>query len=66
MVTIQLPSRFGSSDAAAARLRDAVFDKGIEVQIHAWRGALWVRVSAQIYNDMDDVAQLARAIDALA
>lgn len=64
MVTVPLPERFGSTSAAAARLRDALlFEDRIEVQLHAWRGRLWTRVSAQIYNDLDDIARLAQAIE---
>ena len=29
-------------------------------------GALWARVSAQVYNDDDDLERLADAVDALA
>ena len=36
----------------------------IEAQIHAWRGNLWVRVSAQIYNDLADIERLAEAVTA--
>ena len=34
----------------------------IEVQLHAWRGRLWTRVSAQIYNDRSDIVRLADAV----
>jgi selenocysteine lyase/cysteine desulfurase len=34
----------------------------LEVQLHAWRGRLWTRVSAQIYNDHSDIARLADAV----
>jgi isopenicillin-N epimerase len=37
-------------------------DDQIEVQLHAWRGRLWVRVSAQIYNDLSDIERLAQAV----
>jgi isopenicillin-N epimerase len=64
MITVPLPERFGSTREDAARLRDALlFEDKIEIQLHAWRGRLWVRVSAQIYNDEDDVARLARAVE---
>jgi isopenicillin-N epimerase len=63
MVTVPLPARFGSTSADAARLRDALlFEDRIEVQLHAWGGRLWTRVSAQIYNDITDIARLADAV----
>jgi isopenicillin-N epimerase len=63
MVAVPLPERYGSRLEDAARLRDALlFEDRIEVQVHAWRGRLWVRVSLQIYNDMEDVERLARAV----
>lgn len=65
MATIPLPERAGDTPEAAARLRDALlFEERIEIQIHAWRGRLWVRVSAQVYNDLDDFLRLAEAIAA--
>jgi isopenicillin-N epimerase len=64
MTTVGLPQRFGSDGEHANRLRDALlFEDGIEVQMHAWRDRLWVRVSAQIYNDTSDVDRLVRALD---
>ena len=63
MVTVPLPARFGSTSADAARLRDALlFEDRIEVQLHAWGGRLWTRVSAQIYNDTTDIERLAEAV----
>jgi isopenicillin-N epimerase len=63
MATIALPAAFGSTPEAAARLRDALlFEDQIEVQLHAWRDRLWVRVSAQIYNDLADIDRLAHAV----
>lgn len=63
MVTVPLPQQFGSTDADAARLRLALLvEDRIEVQLHAWRGRLWVRVSAQIYNDHADLERLAQAV----
>ena len=60
MVTVPLPAgaRHPRGDDAA-RLRDALlFEDRIEVQLHAARGRLWARVSAQIYNDGDDIERL--------
>jgi isopenicillin-N epimerase len=63
MVTVPLPERLGSTRDESARLRDALlFDHGIEVQVHASKGRLRVRVSAQVYNDMADVDRLAEAV----
>jgi isopenicillin-N epimerase len=65
MATVPLPERFGATRDEAQRLRDAVlFEDRIEVQLHAARGASWVRISAQIYNDLDDVERLAAAVAA--
>jgi isopenicillin-N epimerase len=63
MVTVPLPEQAGSTDDAAAALRLALLvDDNIEVQLHAWRGRLWTRVSAQIYNDRSDIEKLANAV----
>jgi isopenicillin-N epimerase len=63
MVTVALPDRAGGAPAEAARLRDALlFEDKIEVQVHAGHGRLWVRVCAQVYNDMSDVSRLADAV----
>lgn len=63
MVTLPLPDRAGSSESDAERLRDALlFEERIEVQLHAWRGRLHTRISAQVYNDLDDIARLSAAV----
>jgi isopenicillin-N epimerase len=63
MVTVPLPQDAGATDADATRLRLALLlEERIEVQLHAWRGRLWTRVSAQIYNDRTDIARLADAV----
>jgi isopenicillin-N epimerase len=63
MVTVPLPERAGRTREDAGRLRDALlFEDRIEVQLHAWHDRLWVRVSAQVYNDIHDVERLAAAL----
>ncbi|MEP7307337.1 MAG: aminotransferase class V-fold PLP-dependent enzyme [Acidobacteriota bacterium] len=63
MVTVPLPPDAGASDADAERLRLAMLvEDRIEVQLHAWRGRLWARVSAQIYNERSDIERLADAV----
>jgi isopenicillin-N epimerase len=67
MVTVPLPARFGGEAAHATRLRHALlFTHGIEVQVHAGYGRLWARLSAQVYNELDDVRRLMAAVDATA
>ena len=47
----------------AQRLRDALlFEDGLEIPVHAYRGQLRARISAQVYNDMDDMERLAAAV----
>jgi len=63
MVTVPLPERFGSTPEDALRLRDTLlFDHNIEVHVHEFRGRLHVRVSAQVYNEMQDVEKLLNAV----
>jgi isopenicillin-N epimerase len=63
MITVPLPERAGKTKEDATRLRLALLmEERIEIQMHAWHGRLWVRVSAQVYNDLDDVERLAQAV----
>jgi isopenicillin-N epimerase len=63
MITVPLPAASGSTPEDAARLRLALLlEDKIEIQMHAWRGRLWVRLSAQVYNEMSEVARLAEAV----
>jgi isopenicillin-N epimerase len=68
MAAVPLPRWLGAADAAAAqRVRDALwFDHGIEIAVLARDAVLWARVSAQVYNDGEDLERLGHAVDALA
>jgi isopenicillin-N epimerase len=64
MATVPLPASAGATQDDAVALRDRLlFDHAIELQVHAFRGRVYARVSAQIYNDMQDIDALAAAID---
>lgn len=63
LVTVPLPERAGATQDEAERLRlSLLVDDRIEVALHAWRGRLWTRVSAQVYNDRSDIERLADAV----
>ena len=65
MVTVALPSRLGTTAAEAMRLRDWLYAaRRIEAPIVARGDRLWVRVSAQVYNEWADIEALGDAIDA--
>ena len=53
----------GTTPEDAARLHDRLIDEhAIEVPVFALDGSLWVRVSAQVYNQIGDYARLAEAL----
>jgi len=64
MATAPLQSQLGSVAADAARLKDwLLFERRIEIPVIARDGRLWARVSAQVYNDDDDIDRLVDALD---
>ncbi len=59
MVSVMTPESIGTTKADAMRLRDRLlFEHNIEVQVHARAGRVWVRISAQAYNDRADSERL--------
>ncbi len=62
MVTVQLPASAGDDPRG---VQQALHDQRIEVPVMARDGALWTRVSAQVYNDAADIETLADAVAAL-
>ncbi len=64
MLTLPLPTRFGTTPEAARALKDALlYDEHIETQVHAFRGRLWLRLAAQVYNEASDFERLRTAIE---
>ncbi|MCE2990031.1 MAG: aminotransferase class V-fold PLP-dependent enzyme [Nitrosomonadaceae bacterium] len=62
MVTIPLPIDEAASAEGVARWRNRLLaEHRIEVPIHPLAGRLWVRISAQVYNELSDYEALARA-----
>ncbi len=63
MATVALPESLGSTREQATALRNALLlEDRIEVQMHEAHGRLWVRVSAQVYNEMAEYERLAEAV----
>lgn len=63
MVSVMTPARCGTTKPEAVALRDRLlFEHNIEVQVHARAGRVWVRVSAQVYNEDADIERLAAAV----
>ena len=62
MRLVQLPNINCSADELRVKLRR---DHRIDVPVNALGGRLWVRISAQIYNEMDDYRRLALAVTQL-
>jgi isopenicillin-N epimerase len=66
MATVRLPVD-GTTPAHAMALHDRLIDDHrVEVPVTALGGALWARISAQIYNEPDDYRRLAAAVLAIA
>jgi isopenicillin-N epimerase len=67
MASIALPPMAPASLAGALRVHDALWDEHrIEVPVMAFGERLWVRISAQIYNGIEDYRTLASALRRMA
>lgn len=63
MATVPMPPGFAAGREDGLRLRAALLDEdGIEVAVHPFRGRLHARISAQVYNQLDDYERLAAAV----
>jgi len=68
MAAVPLPERLGPPTPANAQgIRDKLFfDHRIELPVLAHSGALWARLSIQVYNEASDLDRVGEAIDAIA
>ncbi len=68
MATVALPfdrpSDVGAEDAEGLRFQ-LLDDFGVQVPVREMAGRSWVRISAQVYNTLDDYERLANAVLAL-
>ncbi len=64
MVTVPLPGNAGSADASTARRIHAALwrDFRVEAPVIVFEERLWVRISAQAYNERDDYLALADGV----
>lgn len=62
MGLVRLPARGPRTQADALTLRERLYAAGTDVPVVALEGALWIRVSAQAYNELDDYRRLADLI----
>jgi isopenicillin-N epimerase len=63
MATVRLPGNRPATIEAARTLHDRLWrDSRIEVPVFPLSGALWIRISAQIYNERADYERLANAV----
>lgn len=58
MGTIRLPVDDPTPERAL-RIRNMLMDAGADAPVHALDGALWLRISAFAYNELDDYVRLA-------
>ena len=67
MATVRVPGgRAATHDGALALRRRLWAERRIEVPVMPFAGALWIRVSAQVFNETADYERLARALPAIA
>jgi len=62
LVPLVLPKRLGSGPKAAAKVHKALQARRVEAPVFTVGDELFVRLSAQAYNDLGDYAALARVI----
>ncbi|MDE2334083.1 MAG: aminotransferase class V-fold PLP-dependent enzyme [Rhodospirillales bacterium] len=63
MATLRVPGP--GTTAAAQALRGRLMDAGCDAPVHALQGGLWLRVSAQAYNEPGDYERLGAILTSL-
>ena len=61
MGVVRLPVAEATAERAL-RIRGRLMDAGTDAPVHALDGALWLRLSAFAYNDLDDYERLAEIV----
>jgi isopenicillin-N epimerase len=59
MALVRVPLAGAQTEERALALRDTMLDAGTDAPIHANADAIWMRLSAQAYNELDDYRRLA-------
>jgi isopenicillin-N epimerase len=62
MALVRMPVAGTADEDRALRLRDRMLDAGSDVPVNANAGGIWMRLSAQAYNELDDYRQLANVV----
>jgi isopenicillin-N epimerase len=63
MAVVRLPGRHPATPTAAQEVHDRLWQKyHIEVPVMSLGSALWARISAHIYNDLEDYERFAAAV----
>jgi isopenicillin-N epimerase len=62
MGIVRLPLRGAASPERALALREHLLTAGTDAPLHMMGGSIWLRISAQAYNEMADFSRLADLI----
>jgi isopenicillin-N epimerase len=65
MAVVRLPVSGPATTERAKALRVHMLDAGTDVPLHAQAGALWLRLSAQAYNELSDYERLTQIVGAV-
>ena len=62
MGLVRLPLAGEASPARALEIRERLLDARCDAPLHALSGAIWLRLSAQAYNELSDYERLAETL----